>query len=70
MSRADDGRGAYPDGALWADPDLDAAAAWMRRLASDDELRGTLTSNARTRMERQATEREVGVLYERVLAAR
>jgi glycosyltransferase involved in cell wall biosynthesis len=29
----------YPEGALWAEPDLDQAAEWMRMLAADERLR-------------------------------
>lgn len=33
--------------ALWADPDIDQAAAWMRRLVDDAALRNTLGKRAR-----------------------
>lgn len=44
------GDGIYPPGATWADPDLDAAAAAMRRLASDDDLRCRIGRAGRERM--------------------
>lgn len=54
------GRGAYPDGARWADPDLDQAAEWMRRLASDTELRERFASAAHERMQAQPAPAEIG----------
>ena len=40
----------YPDGTRWADPDLDDAAAAMRELADDPDLRRALGARARERM--------------------
>ncbi len=49
----------YPDGARWADPDLDAAAGAMSSLAGDDVLRGDLGRAARRRMQDQPDDRSV-----------
>jgi hypothetical protein len=70
LVRVGDGRGAYPNDALWADPDLEAAATWMRRLVSDGAIRGALVSQARARMASQPSERDVGAIYVRALADR
>lgn len=40
----------YPEGALWADPDLDQAAAHMRRVYEDEALRARLGAAGRTRI--------------------
>jgi glycosyltransferase involved in cell wall biosynthesis len=58
-----DGRGAYPDDAVWAAPDLGAAARWMRRVANDEATRSQLSSRARTRMSGQASKAEFGSSY-------
>ena len=58
------GDGAYPESFTWADPDLDAAAAAMWRLATDDVRRGRLAGAARRRMQAQPDRAEAG----RVLA--
>jgi glycosyltransferase involved in cell wall biosynthesis len=45
----EDPRGVYAvPGALWAEPDVDAAAAWLRRLADDPALRAAMGARART----------------------
>lgn len=54
------GRGAYPEGAMWADPDIDQAAEWMRRLATERILRAQFIDAARERMRAQPTEAEIG----------
>jgi glycosyltransferase involved in cell wall biosynthesis len=41
-----DGRGAYPDDAMWADPDLGLAAGWMLRVAADEPFRIGLSTRA------------------------
>ena len=69
LVRVGDGRGAYPNDALWADPDLEAAAHWMRRLVHDEALRAALASQAGARMARQPSEREFGTMYAQNLAA-
>jgi glycosyltransferase involved in cell wall biosynthesis len=44
------GEGVYPVEAHWADPDLDQAAAAMRRLVSDPAYTAALAAAARRRM--------------------
>jgi glycosyltransferase involved in cell wall biosynthesis len=45
----EDPRGVYAvPGASWAEPDVDAAAAWLRRLADDPALRAAMGARART----------------------
>ena len=45
---AEDPRGIYAvPGARWAEPDVDAAAAWLRRLADDPALRRAMGAAAR-----------------------
>ena len=55
-----DGRGAYPDDATWADPDVSVAARRLRRLVLDPDERDRLSTAARRRMESQPTRRAVG----------
>jgi len=55
-----DGQGVYPRFATWADPDLDQAAASMRRLAGDPGLGELLAAAGRARMERQPSLAETG----------
>ena len=43
----------FPAEATWADPDLEQAAGWMRRLAADPDIGARLGSAARRRMEQQ-----------------
>lgn len=54
------GEGVYPACASWAEPDIDQAAAAMRRLVEDRELAARLRSNARRRMERQPSLADTG----------
>lgn len=54
------GRGAYPDNAKWADPDIDQAAEWMRRLATEHILRTEIVEAARERMRAQPAPADVG----------
>jgi glycosyltransferase involved in cell wall biosynthesis len=54
------GRGVYPEAAVWADPDLDAAATAMRRLVDDVRLRQRLATAGRARMAAQPDPAEVG----------
>lgn len=54
------GRGAYPEGAMWADPDIDQAAEWMRRLATERILRSQFIEAARERMRAQPDQAEIG----------
>jgi len=48
---AADARGVYSvPGAVWAEPDLDEAALWLRRLAGDAALRARLAAAGRDRV--------------------
>jgi glycosyltransferase involved in cell wall biosynthesis len=47
------GEGVYPPTARWADPDLDQAAAHMRAIVADADLRTRLGLAARERMRQQ-----------------
>jgi glycosyltransferase involved in cell wall biosynthesis len=47
------GEGYFPPQAVWADPDLEQAAAWMRRMVVDRALASRLAANGRARMQRQ-----------------
>jgi glycosyltransferase involved in cell wall biosynthesis len=55
----------FPPEATWADPDLDAAAASMRRLVAEPALCDRLAAAGRARMQRQPSPAEAG---ERVAA--
>ncbi|HEX2784562.1 MAG TPA: glycosyltransferase, partial [Ilumatobacteraceae bacterium] len=61
------GEGVYPPTSRWAAPDLDEAAAAMRRVASDGELRSQLAVAGRQSMERQPTLAETGRLISQLL---
>jgi glycosyltransferase involved in cell wall biosynthesis len=52
--------GAYQGTAVWADPDLDQAAALMRRLVDDASWRESLIEAARTRMVSQPGRADTG----------
>ena len=56
------GEGIYPETARWADPDLDQAAGWMRRLVDDPALGAQLGSRAHRRMQQQPTMADTGRL--------
>jgi len=60
------GEGVYPSTAVWADPDLDQAASWMRRIVAEPALAAALGSRARARMEQQPTLAETGRLIARL----
>jgi glycosyltransferase involved in cell wall biosynthesis len=59
LTTVTDGGGIYPPGARWAEPDLDDAAACLRRLAGDEELRTRLAANGRATMEAQPSDQQV-----------
>lgn len=61
------GEGVYPPVATWADPDLDAAAAAMRALATDPALHARLAAAGRSRMEHQPSLADTGRLIARLL---
>ena len=56
------GEGIYPETALWADPDLDQATGWMRRLVDDPAVGEQLGLRARRRMQQQPTMADTGRL--------
>jgi glycosyltransferase involved in cell wall biosynthesis len=60
--------GAYAEGSLWADPDLDHAAALMVRLFEDRSFGANLAASAADRMENQATQLETGSAIRRLLS--
>lgn len=55
-----DGRGAYPETARWAAPDIDQAASFMRRLVAEPMTAQQLAGAARARMEGQPERAEIG----------
>jgi glycosyltransferase involved in cell wall biosynthesis len=61
------GQGVYPPTAMWADPDLDQAAAHMRRVATDATLREHLAKAGRERMQQQPSQVATGRLIADVL---
>jgi glycosyltransferase involved in cell wall biosynthesis len=54
------GEGVYPPEAVWADPDLDQAAAAMRRMVNDPAWAGELALAARLRMQAQPSLADTG----------
>jgi glycosyltransferase involved in cell wall biosynthesis len=54
------GDGAYPEGEMWAEPNVFEAIAAMRRLADDADLRAKLATAARERIADQPTSAERG----------
>ena len=63
------GEGVYPSVAKWAEPDLDDAAAAMRRIISDHELAERLSVAGRETMERQPSLADTGSLIGHLLFA-
>lgn len=61
--------GPYGIGQLWAEPDVDHAADWMRRLASDRALAQRLGAAARATMEERFSPAVIGQRYRRRLEA-
>lgn len=59
------GEGYFPPEARWADPDLDQAATWMRRLVDEPELTARLARAARAKMLAQASPAEAGAAIAR-----
>jgi glycosyltransferase involved in cell wall biosynthesis len=60
------GEGIYPETAMWADPDLGQAAAWMRRLVDEPTVGRELGVRARQRMQQQPTMADTGRLMARL----
>ena len=61
------GEGVYPSIAKWAAPDLDQAAAAMRRIAGDAALGTRLAAAGRRTMEQQPSLAETGRLVRQLL---
>ena len=60
MVRVERGEGFFPAEASWADPDLDQAAAHLRRLLGDAGLRDRLAAAGRRTMEQQPSFEAIG----------
>ncbi len=61
--------GPYAKGQVWADPDLDHAAAQMRRVATDPALAGALGAAAAATIRERFSPAAVGARYRRRLEA-
>ncbi len=61
--------GPYAKGQIWADPDVEHAAWWMRRLVDDAALRAQLGARARTTIEERFAPAVIGNRYRRRLEA-
>ena len=64
------GQGVYPPTAKWAAPDLEQAAAAMRRIAADAALAARLAAAGRQTMEQQPSLAETGSLIGQLLFGR
>jgi glycosyltransferase involved in cell wall biosynthesis len=65
----DRNHGPYAKGQTWAEPDLDDAAEWMRRLHVDRVLGARLGAAARATIERDFSPAVIGARYRRRLEA-
>ena len=70
MTTVEHGEGVYPPEAHWADPDLELAAAAMRRLVSEPRWAAELAAAALQRMQQQPTLAETGSLIAELLGVR
>jgi glycosyltransferase involved in cell wall biosynthesis len=61
--------GPYAMGSTWADPDVDDAAEWMRRLFADRALRARLGAAARQSIEQRFAPAVIGARYRSRLEA-
>jgi glycosyltransferase involved in cell wall biosynthesis len=60
----------YRNGAMWAEPDIDQAARWMRIIAEDPEMRRKIGESARaTILERYSAAAVVDIVRRRLIAA-
>ena len=59
--------GPYAKGQTWAEPDIDHAAEWMRRLATDHALGARLGSAARATIEERFSPAVIGARFRRRL---
>ena len=64
------GESVYPEAATWADPNVEVAAGFMRRIAADDQLRNSLSIAGRKRMENQPSPAETGAAIAAALGIR
>jgi glycosyltransferase involved in cell wall biosynthesis len=69
-TRITHGQGVYPETATWADPDLNQAAGFMRRIVAEPDLRSKLAEAGRKRMERQPSPAETGAAIAAALGIR
>ena len=61
--------GPYAKGQTWANPDVEHAAWWMRRLVAEPELREQLGAKARATIEERFAPAVIGARYRRRLEA-
>ena len=61
--------GPYAKGQVWADPDVDHAAGWMRRLAENRTLGAQLGTAARATIAEKFSPAVIGARYRRRLEA-
>jgi glycosyltransferase involved in cell wall biosynthesis len=61
--------GPYAKGQIWANPDIDHAAEWMRKLATDSALCARLGVAARSTIEEKFAPPSIGTRYRRRLEA-
>ncbi len=61
--------GPYTRGQTWAEPDVDHAAGWMRKLAADPALCTRLGAAARATIEEKFASEKIGARYRRRLEA-
>ncbi len=61
--------GPYAKGQTWADPDVEHAAWWMRRLVAEPELREKIGTRARATIEERFAPAVIGRRYRRRLEA-
>jgi glycosyltransferase involved in cell wall biosynthesis len=54
--------GPYPPDQLWADPDLEQAASWMKRLSKDPDLAQRIGKRAQQTISRDFSPEAVGKL--------
>jgi len=65
----DRNHGPYAKGQVWAEPDIDHAAWWMRSLVQDRSLGARLGAAARATIEEQFSPAAIGARYRRRLEA-
>ena len=65
----EENHGSYSEGSVWAEPDVDHAAALMRKLAQDPAWGARLGAQAAADIRRRFSPKTVGELYRRRLEA-